>query len=52
MNEALLGSTIIALPLLFVFPERYRRTDLDFTIVIPPNNGDLQTPSKTSQDTA
>ncbi|KAL4228912.1 Solute carrier 49 member 4 [Mactra antiquata] len=46
MNEALLGSTIIALPLLFVFPERYRRTNLDIVINVQPETGDLQASSK------
>lgn len=50
MNEVLLGSAVLALPLLFVFPERYRRTDLDITIDISPKTGDLQT-SVVSEET-
>lgn len=46
MNEVLFGSVVIALPLLFVFPERYRRTDLDITINVNPSNGDLQASAK------
>ena len=42
MNEVLLASAVLALPLLFFFPERYRRTDLDMTIDIDPKSGDLQ----------
>ncbi|WAR05567.1 DIRC2-like protein [Mya arenaria] len=33
MNWALLGSHMAALPLLALFPERYRRTDLDLIVV-------------------
>ena len=47
MNWVLLGSVVFALPLLFVFPERYRRTDLDITIYIPPPEKDLQTDVQT-----
>ena len=43
MNWVLLGSVVFALPLLFIFPERYRRTDLDITIEIPPPEKDVQT---------
>ncbi|XP_045209899.2 solute carrier family 49 member 4 homolog isoform X2 [Mercenaria mercenaria] len=46
MNEALLGSTVVALPLLIIYPERYRRTDLDITIDVSPSKGDLQTSEK------
>ncbi|XP_045209905.1 solute carrier family 49 member 4 homolog isoform X2 [Mercenaria mercenaria] len=49
MNEVLLASAVLALPLLFVFPERYRRTDLDITIDIKPSSGDLQA-SVTTED--
>jgi len=45
MNWALLGSTVVALPLLCIFPERYRRTDLDLTIDVSPppvGEGDVQ----------
>ena len=45
MNWVLLGSVVFALPLLFIFPERYRRTDLDITIEIPPPEKDVQTES-------
>ena len=48
MNWVLLGSVLFALPLLFVFPERYRRTDLDITIEIPPPEKDIQTGSLAS----
>ena len=43
MNWVLLGSVVFALPLLFIFPERYRRTDLDITIIIPPPDKVIQT---------
>lgn len=49
MNWALLGSTLVALPMLFLFPERYRRTDLDFTIDIPPS-GDVQASMDTKEE--
>lgn len=29
MNWTVLGSVVVAIPLLFVFPERYKRTDID-----------------------
>ena len=45
MNWVLLGSVVFALPLLFIFPERYRRTDLDITIEIPSPEKDVQTES-------
>ncbi|KAK3605961.1 hypothetical protein CHS0354_019638 [Potamilus streckersoni] len=39
MNWCLLGSSAIALPLLLIFPEKYRRTDIDITIIVPdPKN--------------
>ena len=46
MNEALLGSAAVALPLLIAYPERYRRTDLDITIDVSPSKGDLQKSEK------
>ncbi|XP_052807044.1 solute carrier family 49 member 4 homolog [Mya arenaria] len=51
MNWALFGSAVAALPLLILFPERYRRTDLDITIDIKPTSGDLQA-SDTTDDGA
>lgn len=50
MNEVLLASAVLALPLLFVFPERYRRTDLDITIDVSPETGDLQAAVKEGDD--
>jgi hypothetical protein len=50
MNEVLLASAVLALPLLFVFPERYRRTDLDITIDIDSKVGDLQASVKTIEN--
>lgn len=51
MNEALLGSAAVALPLLIIYPERYRRTDLDITIDVSPAKGDLQTSEKVEENT-
>ena len=41
MNWVLLGSTVMALPLLLLFPERYRRTDLDITIDVPSSEDEI-----------
>ncbi|XP_052253450.1 solute carrier family 49 member 4 homolog isoform X2 [Dreissena polymorpha] len=42
MNWALLGSSVVALPLLFLFPERYPRTDLDIVIEHRSSTADIQ----------
>ncbi|WAR05566.1 DIRC2-like protein [Mya arenaria] len=52
MNWALFGSAVAALPLLILFPERYRRTDLDITIDIKPTSGDLQASDTTDDVTS
>ncbi|WAR05568.1 DIRC2-like protein [Mya arenaria] len=52
MNWALLGSHLAALPLLALFTERYRRTDLDLTVAKRSSSvsGDVQVDRPTFED--